>query len=444
MASFAYILAAVALLASCHAQYNYRNALQKSILFYAAQRSGRLPSNNPIDWRGDSALGDQGNNGQDLTGGWYDAGDHVKFGLPMAWSATTLIWGMIDFANGYGADRNNAMQSVRWALDYFMKCHVSDNEFYGQVGDGHADHAYWGRPEEMNMNRPAWSIRPGAPGSDLAGETAAALAAGSILFSDSDANYANQLRNHARTLYDFAYNNRGVYHDSIPNAADFYRSGGYQDELCWGALWLYRATGEQDYMNKANEFLPQGRPWAYSWDAKEAGSLVLLTSFGNNNARAQLEDFLQSWFPGGGITYTPQGLAWRDTWGSLRYAANSAFIALLAADQGVLPTQSRNFARNQINYMLGSTGRSFVVGFGNNPPQRPHHRASSCPDLPANCGWDQASDPAPNPQILNGALVGGPDAQDNYNDDRQDYVSNEVACDYNAGFQGALAGILQL
>nr|4ZG8_A Chain A, Endoglucanase [Perinereis brevicirris]4ZG8_B Chain B, Endoglucanase [Perinereis brevicirris]4ZH5_A Chain A, Endoglucanase [Perinereis brevicirris]4ZH5_B Chain B, Endoglucanase [Perinereis brevicirris] len=426
------------------AQYNYREVLQKSILFYAAQRSGQLPGNNPIDWRDDSALDDQGNGGEDLTGGWYDAGDHVKFGLPMAWTATTLIWGMIDLANGYGGDRNDAMQSVRWALDYFMKCHVSDNELYGQVGDGHADHAYWGRPEEMTMDRPAWSLTPSAPGSDLAGETAAALAAGSILFSDSDASYANQLLDHARTIYDFAYNNRGIYSESIPNAADFYRSSAYEDELCWGALWLYRATGEQDYMDKANEFLPQGRPWAFSWDSKEAGSLVLLTSFGNSNARAQLEDFLQSWFPGGDIHYTPLGLAWRDTWGSLRYSANSAFIALLAAEEGVLTSQARTFARAQLDYMLGSTGRSFVVGFGTNPPLRPHHRAASCPDMPASCGWDQASDPAPNPQVLDGALVGGPDDQDNYNDDRQDYISNEVACDYNAGFQGALAGILQL
>jgi len=42
--------------------------------------------------------------------------------------------------------------------------------------------------------------------------------------------------------------------------------------------------------------------------------------------------------------------------------------------------------------------------------------------------------------VLYGALVGGPDENDVYVDDREDYVSNEVACDYNAGFQGAVAG----
>ncbi|KAL8575013.1 hypothetical protein ACOMHN_063545 [Nucella lapillus] len=45
---------------------------------------------------------------------------------------------------------------------------------------------------------------------------------------------------------------------------------------------------------------------------------------------------------------------------------------------------------------------------------------------------------------LNGALVGGPDQGDDYNDRQEDYVMNEVAIDYNAGFQSALAVINHL
>lgn len=48
------------------------DVLEKSILFYEAQRSGKLPAANRVPWRGDSALNDRGNNGEDLTGGWYD------------------------------------------------------------------------------------------------------------------------------------------------------------------------------------------------------------------------------------------------------------------------------------------------------------------------------------------------------------------------------------
>ena len=58
---------------------DYGDALSKSILFYAAQRSGDLPDNNPVTWRKDSALNDGQDVGRDLSGGYYDAGDHVKF-----------------------------------------------------------------------------------------------------------------------------------------------------------------------------------------------------------------------------------------------------------------------------------------------------------------------------------------------------------------------------
>jgi len=50
-----------------------------------------------VNWRGNSALTDGSDRGIDLTGGWYDAGDHVKFGFPMASSATMLAWGLLEY-----------------------------------------------------------------------------------------------------------------------------------------------------------------------------------------------------------------------------------------------------------------------------------------------------------------------------------------------------------
>lgn len=70
------------------------------------------------------------------------------------------------------------------------------------------------------------------------------------------------------------------------------------------------------------------------------------------------------------------------------------------------------------------------------------HRArnSSCPMQPALCGSDVMQSSAPNVHTLYGAMVGGPGQVDDYTDDRGNYVNNEVACDYNAGLQGAVAG----
>ena len=54
------------------AAYDYGTALRNSLLFYEAQRSGKLPPDQKVTWRKDSALNDRGDQGQDLTGGYYD------------------------------------------------------------------------------------------------------------------------------------------------------------------------------------------------------------------------------------------------------------------------------------------------------------------------------------------------------------------------------------
>jgi hypothetical protein len=58
-------------------KYNYGHVMGLSLLFYEAQRSGKLPSDNRIPWRGDSAMDDGKDVGLDLTGGWYDAGMYL-------------------------------------------------------------------------------------------------------------------------------------------------------------------------------------------------------------------------------------------------------------------------------------------------------------------------------------------------------------------------------
>ena len=116
-------------------KYNYGEVLKLSILFYEAQRSEKLPKNNRVPWRKDSALKDGKANGVDLTGGWYDAGDHVKFGFPMASSATVLAWGLVEYKKAYIAtgQYGHMLNSIKWATDYFLKAHTKTNEFYGQV-----------------------------------------------------------------------------------------------------------------------------------------------------------------------------------------------------------------------------------------------------------------------------------------------------------------------
>ncbi|KAK4020891.1 endoglucanase E-4-like [Daphnia magna] len=437
-------------------KYNYRDAITKSLLFYYAQRSGRLPANdNPIPYRSDSALKDRGRNGEDLTGGYYDAGDHVKFGFPMAGTTTIIAWSIIDYQLGYSSvgQLRNALNMVKWATDYFIKAwNPATKTLYGQVSDGNIDHKFWGRPEDMNQNnRPAFSISPNAPGSDLAGETAAALAAASIVFSSVDRGYSSRCLTHAKQLYDFAKKHQGKYQVRFPKRGNsgqhYYDSSSFEDELAWSAIWLYRATKDPFYLNEAKAFYAKFglayRNWAFSWDDKSPGVQVMLAKLtGEEKYKNDVKGYCDAKV---NQPKTPKGLVFINAWGSLRYAANSAFICLQAADLNINAQTYRKFAQKQIHYILGDTGRSFVVGFGVNPPVKPHHRSSSCPRRPAPCGNANLVSKAPNPQILYGAMVGGPsDNRDSYVDDRENYQTNEVALDYNAGFQASLAALQSL
>lgn len=106
--------------------YDYNLLIHDSLLFYEAQRSGKLPADNRIKWRGDSMLADKGDGGEDLTGGYFDAGDLVKFGFPMAYTATVLSWGLIEYEDSYtkAGELENGRKAVKWATDYFLKVQI--------------------------------------------------------------------------------------------------------------------------------------------------------------------------------------------------------------------------------------------------------------------------------------------------------------------------------
>ncbi len=428
--------------------YNYGEALQKSLLFYELQRSGDLPDKTRCNWRGDSAMSDGSDVGLDLTGGWFDAGDNVKFNLPMAYTASVLGWSILEDYDAYkeSGQLEYALGNVKWANDYFIKCHPEDNVYYYQVGDGGRDHSYWGAAETVayKMERPSFKVTKDQPGSTVCGGTAASLAICSILYQDVDSEYSKTCLSHAESLYRFA---RETKSDAGYTAANgFYTShSGFYDELAWAGIWLYKATGKEEYLKNAKEDYPlacQDYNWAMCWDDVHIGAAVLLAKETKEKTYTDaVEEHLDWWTTGNSkgerITYTPKGLAWLDSWGSLRYATTTAYIAAVYSEwEGCDAKKAQtywDFAVSQAGYALGDTGMSFEIGFGENYPQNPHHRTAQ------GSYCDNMNEPAVARHTLYGALVGGPDASDNYTDVVSNYTTNEVACDYNAGFTGLLA-----
>ena len=428
--------------------YNYGEALQKSLLFYELQRSGKLPENTRCNWRDDSALTDGADNNLDLTGGWYDAGDNVKFNLPMAYSAAMLGWSVIEDKKAYeeSGQYEYILGDIKWVTDYLIKCHPEDEVFYYQVGDGNADHSWWGPCEVMTMNRPSYKVTKDNPGSAVTGEAAAALAIASIVFKDTDKDYSKLCLDHAKSLYAFSDSAKS---DAGYTAANgFYNSwSGFYDELSWAGCWLYTATGDSKYLDNAKScFTKAGHDfdWALCWDDVHIGAALMLAKITGDKAyKDEIQKHLDFWSCGTSdgkkITYSPKGLAWLDQWGSLRYATTTAYVAAVYSRWDGCPKDKVSvywdFAVSQADYALGSSGRSYVVGFGENPPSHPHHRTSQ------GSYCDNMNEPSEFRHTLYGALVGGPDASDGYTDTVTDYCKNEVACDYNAGFTGLLAAM---
>ncbi|KAL0440836.1 UNVERIFIED_CONTAM: Endoglucanase 5 [Sesamum radiatum] len=115
--------------------FDYSAALDKTLLFFEAQRSGKLPVNQRVKWRGDSGLSDGYAQGVNLVGGYYDAGDHVKFGLPMAFSVTMLSWAAVDFRQELVSldQMGHTLRAIKWGTDYFIKAHPQPYVLWGQV-----------------------------------------------------------------------------------------------------------------------------------------------------------------------------------------------------------------------------------------------------------------------------------------------------------------------
>lgn len=96
--------------------------------------AGRL-ENNHIEWRGDSGLQDGKEEHLDLSKGLYDAGDLIKFGFPMAFTATVLAWSILEYGQHMEEvkELKHAQESLKWITDYLINAHPSDNVLYIQV-----------------------------------------------------------------------------------------------------------------------------------------------------------------------------------------------------------------------------------------------------------------------------------------------------------------------
>ncbi|KAH6764391.1 glycosyl hydrolase 9B8 [Perilla frutescens var. hirtella] len=450
--------------------FDYGDALSKSLLYFEAQRSGHLPYGQRVRWRHHSGLNDGLEQGVDLVGGYYDAGDNVKFGLPMAYTITLLSWSVVEYGDEIAAagEFDHALQAIKWGTDYFIKAHP-----HPHVGDGETDHLCWQRPEDMTTSRRAYKVDEENPGSEVAAETAAAMAAASIVFREVNPHYSHLLLEHAMQLFEFGEKFRGKYDESIEVVKGYYPSAsGYKDELLWAALWLYKATDNLTYFNFAiqNGESFGGTTWAiteFSWDVKYAGLQLIAAMLPEEGKTEEEKQTLQQYRSKAefyicaclnmnnstNVKRTPAGLLYTRRWNNLQYVSNGMLLLTAYSDHLRLTNQMLNcdtgsvrpheillFVKSQIDYILGANpmGVSYLVGYGPSYPMRVHHRGASTiayRDSKVFVGCMQGyhswlGRQASNPNVLVGALVGGPDLKDGFRDRRTNFAQLE-ACTYN-------------
>ncbi|KAM7257541.1 hypothetical protein ACFE04_013282 [Oxalis oulophora] len=354
------------------ANADYAEACSKSILFFEGQRSGKLPPSQRVTWRGDSALSDGKPDNVDLSGGYYDAGDNVKFGWTTSFTVCLLSWGAIEYEKGF------------------------------------------------------------------------------------------------TSLFDFADKYRASYSASCP----FYCSySGYQDELLWAAAWLHKATKDSSYLN----YVLSNKGWSqqvneFSWDNKFAGMQMLLAkefSTGEKQLsqfKTNIDSFVCALMPGSSskqIKTTNGGLLFIRDSSNLQYATSATMLLFMHSNTfaGVQcgsthfsASQVRAFAKSQVDYILGKNPKnmSYMVGYGSKYPTRLHHRGASIPSIkvhPAKVGCNDGysnyyNSPNANPNVHVGAIVGGPDGNDQFSDSRSDYSHSEPTTYMNAAFVSSIAALL--
>ncbi|EYU33247.1 hypothetical protein MIMGU_mgv1a0268391mg, partial [Erythranthe guttata] len=84
---------------------------------------GRLQEDNNVSWRGDSCLEDGSSLSEDLSDGYYDAGDAIKFNFPQSFAMTLLSWSVVEYNAKYEAsgELNHVKETIKWGTDYLLK-----------------------------------------------------------------------------------------------------------------------------------------------------------------------------------------------------------------------------------------------------------------------------------------------------------------------------------
>jgi len=398
------------------ADLNFQKALQMSNYFFECQESGHLSPNNRCPWRGPAHLADGQDVGRDLSGGWYDAGDHWKSNNTMATSAMLLAWSAIEFPQAYekAHQKDEILNNLRYVCDYFLKCVVDPSpddtsayvgyEVYidvgGKPGPAPGVHSNWASPEVIEgfTIRESLKSTNSYPAADVEPMMAAALASSAIVLNlwgnTSEKHYALQLLKVARKLcihtnryYDNFFSNtlsNGQCLAVAPNGnarAISYRDNDPHANIILGLIWLHNAEKEFNTPNyeglfgklaleheqKMFEYSNRNYVWYNNPGSKYPMHLLLISDIdipqtAKSRMEKAIDDMIKVWVETNpsdpnGVVVSPGGLHYRknatDNFTISRMLQPSALAIFDVKRRPSKKDAYYNYLKSQADYILG-------------------------------------------------------------------------------------------
>jgi hypothetical protein len=313
----------------------------------------------------------------DLTGGWHDAGDYIKFTLTTSYS-TYLLLLTYQYFRDYFDDQvflsePAILEEARIGLDWLMKMHPEENRLLSQVQDLKDHDVGWRMPE----NDPLATKRFGYefPTRSMAASASAAFAIGSQVFAvKGETDYASLCLKHATKLYRMAES--GQIPDRDTTIDSHYIDASPSDNIALAAVELYRATGSTMYLLRATSLIDSlGAGGWISWgDVQGLAAARILRYYPEAEYLLELafDEYIEN-SSRNGFSYPFSTYPW----GSANLQSGVAMVTICGVAEGI-DSDYLSLAIRQRDGLLGvnSFGVSYVSGVGTDFSSNFHNQVS--------------------------------------------------------------------
>ena len=373
----------------------------------------------------------------DVTGGWHDAGDYVKFLNTTAFSTYLLLFSYDFDSVKFGFDNNkngipDILEEAKVGLDWMLRCYYEKNKLVTQVQNLRDHDVGWRSPEDdpLGFDRPAFV----GMGKNLIGIYSATMALASRIWSDKlkYPEFSNQCISAAENIYSI----RNKVADVDSSGSGQYLDKKYEGKLALGAVELYMTTFKSSYLSDATTYADSANS-DYWWSWGNINSLAhyrlakfipRFTDFIKNNLEVFNKNKNNNLFGKG------TDISWGTNVTLLGVTLQNILYKKLTND-----TKFDSVAVFQRDFILGRNpwGVSFISNIGKNFTINFHHQIAK---IKGRLPGGFAAGPATKEFVDKSKIVFEKadkyakfqTNESYYRDDRMDYITNEPTISGNA------------